>query len=126
MKSSKLRELIYSVPLNTFKLFIGKELAIGFIEGILRKVNPVDVLYMIENDKYNLFIINDETRSIGDKARRILKANEHVVRKIITVDNVLGIIREVRPDIYSLIINHPKGLEWVKNTVKESLEYLLS
>lgn len=124
--NSKLRELVYRVPIRVFRHFIGREIAIGFIEGVLSKVTPSQVLHMIENDQYNLFTGDGKTEKLVKRIKKLFIQNRDVLVATITPENVLAVIREARPDIYSLIINHPKGLEWVRKTVKHSLEYLLS
>ncbi len=121
---SKLNDVIKRLPLKIFKLYVGREIALGFIEGVLLRVNIYDVLHMIEQDKYNLFDGNQKAIEFVERSRRLLKEHEDIIRDVVTPETILAIIKEKRPDIYSLIINHKKGRKWVINTIKTTLEYI--
>ena len=125
MKHGKVIErIIKSLPLKTIRYYFGKEIAIGFIEGVLRQANIYDVYEMIENNRYNLFDGNEKAKKFIIKSRKLLLDNEKIIREAVTPKNVMDVLKESRPDIYGLIINHKKGRQWVENTIKESLNYL--
>jgi hypothetical protein len=120
----KIKELLKKTPLKIFTYYIASEAAIGFIEGVLSKANIYDVYRMIEEDRYNLFDGNPKVEKAIKKASRIITEYEKIIRESVTVENVLNVLKSSRPDIYSLIINHRKGVKWVENTIRESLDHL--
>lgn len=127
----RLKQIIYKLPLGTLRNYIGTEIAIGFIERVLTRADVNEVYYMIENDIYNIVDLNKHKNNPRinralQMTKRILKENEDIIRKVVTYENIVNVLRASRPDILSLIINHPKGKEWLKKAIDETLNFLLS
>jgi len=120
----KLNRILKTAPFRVIKYYIAGETALGFIQGILQKVNILDVYRMIEEDKYNIFDGNQNVVKAIKKSSKIILEYEDVIRKYVTPTNVLSILKDTRPDIYSLIINHKKGVKWLSNAIKTSMNYM--
>jgi len=114
----KLKNIILKLPIGTLRSYIGTEIALGFIERVLTRADVRQVYYLIENDIYNIFSLynpkSDKLKRALETAKKIIKDNKDIVERAVTVEAVTNILRETRPDILSLIINHPKGRDWLK------------
>lgn len=121
-----LKKIVSALP-NALRNYVAQEVLIGFIEGVMMRADIKEINEMINNDVYNL-IPNDnpKIRSGIKRIKPLLQQHENVLRENLTVENILSVIYDLRIDIYSLIINHPKGKAWVKRAAEETLKTLLS
>lgn len=127
----KIKRVIYRLPIGILRNYVGTEIAIGFIERALTKADVNTVYHMIENNIYNIFELdnyreNPKAINLLNKAKRIIRENEDIIRKTVTYENVVNVLRAGRPDLLSLIVNHPRGMAWLKRAIDETLNFLLS
>ena len=125
----RLRQWALKLPIRVFAGYLGTEVALGFIGRVLERADPRQVLRLIEEGVYDVFSLaprNSRLARAIERAKPIIKEHEDVVRRSVTPENIMAILRDTRPDILSLIINHPRGREWLRRAVETSLERLLS
>ena len=96
----------------------GNEMLEGFVLGLLEDSTPIQTYEYIRDDTPLL----DLPESEWEDARRLAA---HVdVEGLLSRDRVLETLRKERSDLVSVILNHPKGLEWLDRQLASVLERL--
>lgn len=85
----------------------GEEIATGFFLGMLEPYGPLEVYGAIRDHKNLLELSEEEWKA----ARRWAKKVDIV--KLLTREKVLATLSKERPDIASVLLNSPKGIEWL-------------
>lgn len=93
----------------------GPEIARIFVLELLRPFNAGDC-YKAINDNTDLLAVSpDRLKSRGVKMAARLKGYSH----FLTTKNVLEWLGDDRKDLASIIINHPRGYEWLDEQVEK-------
>jgi len=91
----------------------GDKVLMGFLLGLLDRITPQRVYEYIQDDKALLYWASE---SQWQHFRRMAKAAKV---ENITTEQIIEELREHRPDLLGLIINHPRGMEWFNNQIAE-------
>jgi hypothetical protein len=101
-------------------LFIGLTLAGLEMEGfkLLEKLNSDDIYLLIESDKP--WVLSEELLKWAKPAyKRFYQALETY-----TPEYILGKLRNKRPELYSVIVTHPRGGQWLETRLTELRQQL--
>lgn len=91
----------------------GGDLLVGTLIGFLDGSTPHDAYIYIKENR-SLVSDGDEWR----RCRDLVRSRPHLLDQL-TTDRVMRGMSKYRPDIASVIINHPDGLSWVERQVVE-------
>lgn len=83
----------------------GEEIAIGTISGFLDDISPIEALNYIQGDT---------DLPIGDLSEYKSLSKRFNLDRILNADRILDTMGKHRPDIASIILNHPNGMAWLK------------
>lgn len=98
----------------------GDRVLIGVIAGLLKNISPERCYEYIRDDKA---LLHWATESQWRRFRRMASAAN--VRDI-TTSQVIEFLKDERPELLGVIINHPKGRGWLDNQVAELKKKLTS
>lgn len=89
----------------------GDDAAIGFLFGLMDDITPEDCYGFIKSNE-PLFpdVSDDDWQKYGKLARQ---ANIGEV----DTDRIINEFRDRRPDLLSVVLNHPDGLNWLDRQV---------
>lgn len=91
----------------------GDRVAIGILLGFLDNVSPLRAYEYIQTNLKLGYWVSDEDWQKYKKLAKQANIDE------VTKDRIIAELREHRPDILSVILNTPKGLEWLDNQISE-------
>jgi hypothetical protein len=95
----------------------GPEVAMGVIEGFLKKLSYARCYEYILHNK-DLTLPEEQIQRYRGMIKKIPLQN-------ITTEDVLNTLKEKRPDLSDLIINHPQGMVWLERQVENIRTYFL-
>jgi len=100
---------------GNLKMFLatgfGEDFLIGILIGYLKRIRLPDCIDFIDNNKD---LLAEVTEQNWVRFRTFAK---HIKLENITVERVISELRNERPDVLSIIINHPAGKRWLSDTV---------
>ncbi len=86
----------------------GNDLAIGAMSTLFDDISVDDAYDYIKNDK----------ELIPQDLSQYRKFASHVdTSKVLNVEKVLSMLGRYRPDVCSVILNHPNGLTWLAKQI---------
>ncbi|GAI33688.1 unnamed protein product [marine sediment metagenome] len=106
----------------------GKSLAIGFADkiaigmflGFLDDVTPEDLYPYLKENKSR---VTEVFAEISDEELQEFRGYAHqYFTKAPSVDDLLKALQKRRTELFSLLINHPTGKEWLKNELDTCIE----
>lgn len=93
----------------------GDDILYGFLIESLEKVTPQQVYESIRDNVPLL-----DTIGVSSKDRRALRdAARHLPASVLSAEGIIKELHEDRPDLVSIVINHPKGVEWLERQVQD-------
>jgi len=97
----------------------GSDVAVGFLMGFISDITP-SKCYQFIRDGNTLFpnVSDSEWREFSNMAKKANLGD-------ITLDRIICEFRKYRPDLLSVVINHPRGEEWLGeqfNILKSKLQ----
>ena len=93
----------------------GQELALGALTSLLDDISPQEAYRYIEDGRD---MVPEDLSQYKRLAARV------DILKILQVKKVLDTISSQRPDLASIILNHPGGMAWLERQVRLARERL--
>lgn len=96
----------------------GEDILLGVLLEVLEQFTPQDTCKAIDDGRS---IVN-----ISDKDwNKYRKVARHLNMKHLLVDKyIMDKLRKERPDLVSIILNHPQGLSWLNSQIDEIKRHL--
>jgi len=98
------------------------KIAIGMFLGFLDDVTPDDLYPYLKENKSR---VSEVFAEISDEELQEFRSHAHqYFTAAPSVDDLLKALQKRRMDMFSLLINHPIGKEWLKNELDICIEKL--
>ena len=102
---------------NIFVYGFGDKILEGFIPEYLSKIPIDDCLDYVDNNK-------DLLANVREKHWITLRKMAKNTKIKISTDEIIKHLQKNRPDLLSVIINHPEGMNWLNTQVANCREKL--
>lgn len=98
---------------RTLALGFGDRVLVGILLGLLDNVSPMRLYEYLRDDlKLGYWISEKDWRKYKRLAKQANIGN-------ITREDVINELREYRPDLLGVLLNHPQGLTWLDSQIAE-------
>ncbi len=91
----------------------GKQAAVGMLMGLLDDVTPLDVYRYVRG---NASLFPDVAEEDWPKIAKVMR-KAHL--EDIDIDFIVAAFQKSRPDLLSVVINHPSGMKWLNCQLTE-------
>ncbi|MEM2288360.1 MAG: hypothetical protein QW503_04645 [Sulfolobales archaeon] len=89
--------------------YIAKRVSDGILDWLFSLVTPEDVVYAVENGETITQML----------ARCLLSSLPSDTGELLTPENIFSFLRERRPDLASLILSLPGGIDWFEKSIED-------